>query len=491
MAALPTPFALGWGKGSITQIAKQRGEFEKNLAAQDIKVEWVGPFPNHAPSLQAVVGGSADFGFWGSTTPALAAILAGSPLVFTQFLIYAPRSTAIIVKKDSGINSVKDLVGKRVAVNRSGLGEFLVVAALEKNGVPRDAVEFVYLNPPDAAPAFGQGKVDAWSMWSPGVDIARQQFDAKDIFFEGTDLDFLIDYSSLVTQRKFAEENDDLVRARANAAAWASHVGVPVINGETLARFRADAEDHRTLYTLDVRDPAEYAAGHPAGFVSAPGGQLVQATDEWLGVRGARVVLYDDDAVRARMAASWLLQMGWDVHVLEQSADLPSDFLHPKAAQVALPQGPFVTPAELAELPDATVIDLARAATYGRGHVPGAWFASGPELARDVRDTAGDGPIVLTSPDGAVAAANLAVAQRATTRPVLLLQGGTDAWRAAGLPVEIESRHLSQPFDAYKRPYEGTDNAREKMEGYIAWELKLVAQLANDGVARFHVVRAK
>lgn len=204
---------IGWGKGSITFIAKTRGVFEQTLKDQGIKTEWVGPFPNHAPSLQAVVGGSADFGFWGSTTPALAAIIAGSPLVFTQFLVYAPRSTAIIVKKDSGINSVKDLVGKRVAVNRSGLGEFLVVAALEQNGVPRDQVEFVYLNPPDAAPAFGQGKVDAWSMWSPGVDIARDKFDAKDIFFEGTDLDFLIDYSSLVTQRKFAEENGDLVRA--------------------------------------------------------------------------------------------------------------------------------------------------------------------------------------------------------------------------------------------------------------------------------------
>lgn len=208
---------IGWGKGGITQIAKQRGVLDKTLNDQGIKVEWVGPFPNHAPSLQAVVGNSADFGFWGSTSPALAAIIAGSPLVFTQFLVYAPRSTAIIVKKDSGIDSVKDLVGKRVAVNRSGLGEFLVVAALEQNGIARDQVEFVYLNPPDAAPAFGQGKVDAWSMWSPGVDIARQQFDAKDIFFEGTDLDFLIDYSSLVTRRNFAEENGDLVRATIEA----------------------------------------------------------------------------------------------------------------------------------------------------------------------------------------------------------------------------------------------------------------------------------
>lgn len=273
---------VGWGKGSITQISKQRGEFEKNLAAQDIKVEWVGPFPNHAPSLQAVVGGSADFGFWGSTTPALAAILAGSPLVFTQFLVYAPRSTAIIVKKDSGIDSVRDLVGKRVAVNRSGLGEFLVVAALEKNGVPRDAVEFVYLNPPDAAPAFGQGKVDAWSMWSPAVDIARQQFDAKDIFFEGTDLDFLIDYSSLVTQRKFAEENGDLVRAVIDAFK---------IEGDWMSQNPLESEkliQNEAKYDDSVRDHL-VSLGRKNNFYEADDASFLtdfQKAADWLAERG-------------------------------------------------------------------------------------------------------------------------------------------------------------------------------------------------------------
>lgn len=224
---------LGWGRGGLSLIAKQRGVFEKTLADQGIKVEWVGPFPNHAPSMQAVVGGSADFGFWGSTTPALAAILAGSPLVFVQFNVYNPRSTAIIVKKNSGINSVADLVGKRVAVNRSGLGEFLLIAALEKNGVARDQVEIAYLNPPDAAPAFGQGKVDAWSMWTPAVDIAREQFDAKDIFFEGTDIDRLIDFTSLVTTRDFATKNGNLVRA-VNAAYRTE--------GEWMSRNVAEAE---------------------------------------------------------------------------------------------------------------------------------------------------------------------------------------------------------------------------------------------------------
>src|SRR5205823_10581952 len=76
----------------------------------------------------------------------------------------------------------------------------------------------------------------------------------------------------------------------------------------------------RTLYLLDVRDLAEYEAGHVAGAVSAPGGQLVQATDQYVGTLGARIVLVDDAEVRALMTASWLRQMGWkDVFVLAES----------------------------------------------------------------------------------------------------------------------------------------------------------------------------
>jgi sulfonate transport system substrate-binding protein len=204
---------ITWGLSGLNMIAKERGEFEKLLARDGIKVEWLGPFPNHAPTLQAVTGGSADFSFGGSTTPALAAIIAGSPLVFTQFVVYEPRTTAIIARDDSGINKVEDLAGKSVAVNRSGLGEFLLVAALEEHKVDRSTVKFVYLNPPDAAPALASGKVDAWSMWSPGVDIARIEYKAHDIFLEGRDLEFQIDYTSYLTTRKFATDNPALVRA--------------------------------------------------------------------------------------------------------------------------------------------------------------------------------------------------------------------------------------------------------------------------------------
>lgn len=227
---------LTWGYFGLSYLAKEHGALEKRLADQGIKVEWIGPFPNHAPTMQAVTGGTADYAFGGSTTPALAAILAGSPLVFTQFFIYEPRTTAIIAKKSSGISKVEDLIGKSVAVNRSGLGEFLVVAALEKHNIDRSKVNFVYLNPPDAAPALAAGKVDAWSMWSPGVDIARVEYDAQDVFIEERDLPFQIDFNTYLTRRKFAEENPDLVRAfNAAIVAEAEWANANNVEAETIA----------------------------------------------------------------------------------------------------------------------------------------------------------------------------------------------------------------------------------------------------------------
>ena len=90
-------------------------------------------------------------------------------------------------------------------------------------------------------------------------------------------------------------------------------------NSRDLARFVA--ETSRSSYLLDVRTPEEYAAGHLSGFRSAPGGQLVQETDVTAPVRGARIVLTDDDGARANMTASWLAQMGWEVWVLDDPID--------------------------------------------------------------------------------------------------------------------------------------------------------------------------
>ena len=106
-----------------------------------------------------------------------------------------------------------------------------------------------------------------------------------------------------------------LEKARTNAREVAYRAGVRWIDSAALADLARDGT--RTRYRFDVRGSEEYEAGHPPGFRHAPGGQLVQESDMFAPVRGARIVLADDLGPRADMTASWLAQMGWEVCVLE------------------------------------------------------------------------------------------------------------------------------------------------------------------------------
>ena len=271
--------------------------------------------------------------------------------------------------------------------------------------------------------------------------------------------------------------------AREAARSVAVCAGVRWIDGGQLERWHTD--NTRTLYQLDVRTPEEFAAGHLPGFRHAPGGQLVQATDEYVGVRNARIVLADDDGVRAAMTASWLRQMGWrDVFILLEGVGTagtetgwPVDPLPP------LPDVPRIKASELAA--GDALLDLALSPDHARGHIPGAWFAVRAQFAQSALP-AGTKRVVLNSPDGTLAAFAAADAAAAFGLPVVVLDGGTRAWRG---PLETGTeRALVEVDDVYKRPYEGTDNATAAMEAYIAWELELVAQLERDGTHNFNPV---
>jgi rhodanese-related sulfurtransferase len=293
------------------------------------------------------------------------------------------------------------------------------------------------------------------------------------------------------TDRFLQRPGESYSTALTEAKAWAERVGVSVIDRPTLDRFVMQKSE-RTLYLLDVRTPEEYAHGHPANFISAPGGQLVQATDEWVAVRGGRLVLFDDDGVRARMTASWLVQMGWEAHVVGPDVIAPTEAGTPLPLRPTRPDaGPAaINVAELAaNNADWSIVDLARSPAYAAGHIPGAHFVPASRFAEDLPRVPGNGPIVLTSIDGDEALFALSDAAASTPRKVAVLKGGTKAWTESNRLLESD-RHswISQPDDVYKRPYEGTDNAANAMQAYIDWELQLVAQLANDSVSNFHVV---
>ncbi|KVQ02080.1 sulfurtransferase [Burkholderia ubonensis] len=296
--------------------------------------------------------------------------------------------------------------------------------------------------------------------------------------------------------RRFPDEIDATLRADARRAARkvAERAGVPRI---ALADVAALAEPGRTLYRFDVRTPEEYEAGHLPGFASAPGGQLVQETDHHAPVRGARIVLADDDGVRADMTASWLAQMGWDVRVVEADAQAFGETGQPPRDVPAAPGVAEVSPETLAgwlreAAPDEiAIVDVTASANYAKRHIPGAWFAVRAQLRDALAAIPAARRYVFTC--GSSLLARFAAADARALLPasaqIVVLAGGTAAWIDAGLPVEAGDTRLASPrIDRYRRPYEGTDNAAAAMQAYLDWEFGLVEQLERDGTHHFRVI---
>lgn len=277
-------------------------------------------------------------------------------------------------------------------------------------------------------------------------------------------------------------------RARERAKAFAEQSGVGVIGPVDLERLEEDSD--RTLYVLDVRDPEEFRAGHRPGSRNAPGGQLVQATDQWIGVRNARIALLDDDGVRARMTGAWLRQMGHrDVFVVEDA--LGQDTV-PGSAPITVPElktaVSTISPSVLAEdLAGTIVVDLARSIDFRMGHIPGAVWGVRTRLGR-LRDRLGGARrVVATSPDGTLA--RLAVAELAglTSSPVLALEGGTEAWQREGRKLAADRTDPPDEdcVDFYLRPYDRNSGVEEAMRAYLSWEIDLAREIERDGTVRF------
>jgi rhodanese-related sulfurtransferase len=284
-------------------------------------------------------------------------------------------------------------------------------------------------------------------------------------------------------------------QARARAWAVADKAGVRRIGSREL-RSLADGA-RRTVYRFDVRTPEEYVAGHPAGFRPAPGGQLVQETDWFAPVRGALIVLAEDDGGRAAMTGSWLAQMGWDVTVWTPG---PAGPVEKGSWTPALPPLPEVTLADPAQVDgwlragEALVVDVDTSRRFLAGHVPGAAWAlrtdlSGGTVHGLLHRYPGTTRLVLTSADGILAAFAAADLPEPAGAVVAVLDGGTAGWAGSGRPLQAgPGEMLSPPVDVYRRPYEGTDVDPEAMQAYLDWEHGLVAQLERDGTHGFTVL---
>ena len=282
-----------------------------------------------------------------------------------------------------------------------------------------------------------------------------------------------------------------LESAKIAAARVAQKFGVSAINHSQLAQWQREREQ-RTLYLLDVRTPEDYVQGHLAGSRPAPGGQLVQATDEYVATRHARIVLVDNDGVRATMTASWLRQMGWtDVYVLENALRQPLDTGTFEPTLLAHHDVATLSAQDLKQKMDCgealLVLDFANSLQYRRQHISGASWAMRTRLNEALSGTTSGEQLILTSPDGLLAqyVAN-DLKRNYPDKTVLALQGGTRSWIDAGFPLVTGPEHFTtEPNDIWYKPYERASSVRDAMQGYLDWEVNLVAQIERDGDARF------
>ena len=267
---------------------------------------------------------------------------------------------------------------------------------------------------------------------------------------------------------------EDLPALAQRSAGLAERHGVSRVDTAQVQAWLNDTG--RSTFLCDVRSAEEFAQGSLPGAQHTPGGQLIQATDQYLAVRGARIVVFDAEGVRAPVVASWLRQMGWDASVLQEGV---AAALKPAAAPAALPSVPVLDDTALAAAlaQGAQLIDIRPSMRYRAQHVAGAQWSIRPRFANLVLDPAR--PLVLVAEELAIAAWAAADLRALGVQDVKVNLGTPASWSAAGLALQATP---AEPADGDCIDYlffvhDRHDGNKAAARQYLAWETNLVKQI--------------
>ena len=259
-----------------------------------------------------------------------------------------------------------------------------------------------------------------------------------------------------------------------HVAALAKRFQVPIISDSEFNEWAADTD--RSLYLCDVRTAEEFKQQALPGAQHTPGGQLIQATDQFIGVRNARIVLYDTDGTRAITVASWLKQMGHDVAVLKDG--LKSKVSLPENPDSKLTDVPLLSDQQLENFlkqGNVTLLDLRASMQYRKGHIASAIWTIRPRLLETIQDK--QDPIVCIVEDLAVAQG--ALAELATIGRLShiylckhnIFPASLDIISTPTIPGDSDC--IDYLFFVHDRH----DGNKEAARQYLEWETGLVAQL--------------
>ena len=280
---------------------------------------------------------------------------------------------------------------------------------------------------------------------------------------------------------------EDLSQERDAAELLRRRFAIPVLTREQAQAWVDDGA--RTTFVFDIRTESEFADKTLPGAAHAPGGQLIQATDQYLGVRNSRLILLDHEQVRARVVASWLYQLGFEVAVLESgiatALQLPA--ASPPQSSIALADTADV--ARQLEQGTALLIDIRSSAAFRREHIAGSHWSIRPRLASLPASLPSLPATVILIAESAAVAALAAQDLREAGVPRIEWAEGLTALKAAGFPVRsygalpVDADRIDYLFFVHDR-HEGNRAAAEQ---YLAWETALIGQCRHDELSAFRV----
>lgn len=236
--------------GALVYVAEDQGYFEKNGLEVTIK-----GYGSGKACADALIAGEADI----STS-------ADNVFVSNSFehadlralgTVATKQVKELVARKDKGITTINDLIGKKIGVTKKSGAEFQLGVFLTFNGISQEDVELVDLRPPEMMGAISNGDVDAVFVWDPYLYHIKKELGENAISWHGGE-DF---YFVLLTKEDWLDKNpaaaERFMKSMLEAGDYIKD------NSEEAKEFAKDRFDYESDY-MDYSWPKqEYAVTLP------------------------------------------------------------------------------------------------------------------------------------------------------------------------------------------------------------------------------------
>ncbi len=284
------------------------------------------------------------------------------------------------------------------------------------------------------------------------------------------------------------EKELSLRRERAHLLARKHHV--PFVNSETVEAWLKQQD--RSTFLCDVRTIEEFSQYSLPGAQHTPGGQLVQATDQFIGVRGARLVLFDQEGVRAPAVASWLAMLGWDVavwigalehawtteHTLAQQAIPATDLIENQHIDVQNISSEEILQYLQRKPDDVSILDMRSSMKYRDGHIKNSIWTTRSQLDTH-KEHINDRVIIAIADDECTVKCAAKELREWGAKRIWVNLDSPIQWTQAKLTVEItpELPPNEECIDYLFFVHDRHDGNKVAAREYLAWETNLLSQI--------------